>query len=98
MFAKIRWDTADVLGRGAFGAVYKAFDAGQGVFLAVKELVQVDIEELTQQVEEIRLLRALVHPNVVSYPGATMREKVNDWGAREPVLCIATEGARHACA
>ena len=91
IFAKIRWNRSDVLGRGAFGAVYRAFDMSTGKFIAVKELVQVDTDELREQVEEIRLLKDLVHPNVVAYLGATMRENVNDWGAREPVLCIATE-------
>ena len=91
IFSKIRWNRSDVLGRGAFGAVYRAFDMRTGTFIAVKELVQVDTDELREQVEEIRLLKDLVHPNVVSYLGASMREKTNDWGATEPVLCIATE-------
>eukprot|EP00946_MAST-07B_sp_MAST-7B-sp1_P003331 g3331.t1 len=91
MFAKIRWNRSDIIGRGAFGAVYRAFDMNTGMFIAVKELVQVDTNELREQVEEIRLLKDLVHPNVVAYLGASMREKTNDWGAREPVLCIATE-------
>ena len=91
MFSKIRWNRSDIIGRGAFGAVYRAFDMSSGKFIAVKELVQVDTDELKEQVQEIRLLKDLVHPNVVAYLGASMREKVNDWGATEPVLCIATE-------
>ena len=90
-FSKVLWDRSHVLGRGAFGAVYKGFDAGSGCFVAIKEFLTTDLEELNHQVEEIKLLKALVHPNVVSYLGATMREKTNDWGATEPVLCIATE-------
>lgn len=90
-FMKILWDRSDVLGRGAFGAVYKGFDAGSGCFVAVKELIQNNLEDLRMQVEEIRLLKNLIHPNVVSYLGASMRQKINEWGATEPVLCIATE-------
>ena len=65
-FMKILWDRSDVLGRGAFGAVYKGFDAGSGCFVAVKELIQNNLEDLRMQVEEIRLLKNLIHPNVVS--------------------------------
>ena len=63
---KILWDRSDVLGRGAFGAVYKGFDAGSGCFVAVKELIQNNLEDLRIQVEQIRLLKNLIHPNVVS--------------------------------
>jgi hypothetical protein len=90
-FSKVLWDRSHILGRGAFGAVYKGYDAGSGCFVAIKEFLTTDREELNHQIEEIKLLKSLIHPNVVSYLGAEMRERVNDWGATEPVLCIATE-------
>ena len=91
-FTKVLYNRDTILGRGAFGAVYKGYDAGSGCFVAVKEITNTtNMEELRVQVQEITLLKTLIHPNVVSYLGAAMREKMNEWGTTEPVLCIATE-------
>lgn len=60
------------IGQGSFGTVYMALDDSTGRFMALKE-VEVgprDATEVKKLVEEISLLRALDHPNIVRYLGS----------------------------
>eukprot|EP01062_Namystynia_karyoxenos_P022699 TRINITY_DN1871_c1_g2_i2.p1 TRINITY_DN1871_c1_g2~~TRINITY_DN1871_c1_g2_i2.p1 ORF type:complete len:1463 (+),score=378.60 TRINITY_DN1871_c1_g2_i2:35-4423(+) len=59
-----------LLGAGATGKVYKAFDAESGEFLAVKQVLLHGNEDNLRAVRrEIALMRPLQHPNIVSYKG-----------------------------
>lgn len=64
------------VGRGTFGDVYRAEDADTGNIIAVKEIVvphdfTKDVEKQLAALEsEIRVMRRLHHPHVVTYLGA----------------------------
>jgi serine/threonine-protein kinase len=59
-----------VLGRGSFGAVYRAFDRHTGVELAVKVLLQpADPEALARFLKEAEVLSSVRHQNVVAIRG-----------------------------
>ncbi|XP_071437649.1 serine/threonine-protein kinase PAK 3-like [Pithys albifrons albifrons] len=54
------------IGRGAFGTVYKAFNAVTGGAVAIK---QINLEEQSnkQLLKEILIMRDKIHPNIVTY-------------------------------
>ncbi|KAI2630048.1 hypothetical protein GGS21DRAFT_525246 [Xylaria nigripes] len=61
----------ECIGKGAFGAVYKAFNWGTGEAVAVKQIKLVNLpkSELRMIEAEIDLLKNLHHDNIVKYLG-----------------------------
>ncbi|KAI1172749.1 hypothetical protein F4777DRAFT_490071 [Nemania sp. FL0916] len=61
----------ECIGKGAFGAVYKAFNWGTGEAVAVKQIKLVNLpkSELRMIEAEIDLLKNLNHDNIVKYIG-----------------------------
>lgn len=83
-----RWTKVSLLGRGAFGAVYKCLNDQTGGWFAMKE-VNLHVGNTRQSKEtkalarEIAVLRELRHENIVGYLG-TDRSSEND-------LCVLME-------
>jgi serine/threonine protein kinase len=76
------------IGQGSFGTVYMALDETRGGFMALKE-VEVgvrDAAEVKKLVEEISLLRALDHANIVRYLGSRI-----EGSERQGIIVIFTE-------
>jgi len=67
----------DVLGKGGWGTVYKAWDMHSNTFVAVKEisLAQIPRELLGGIQSEISLLQSLDHPRIVRYIDSIRAEK-----------------------
>ena len=65
------YQLGDCLGKGAFGAVYRALNWGTGETVAVKQVKLTDLpkSELRVIMLEIDLLKNLDHPNIVKYKG-----------------------------
>ncbi|KAK4896572.1 Protein kinase of the Mitotic Exit Network [Elasticomyces elasticus] len=64
----------DILGRGAFGSVYRALNWSTGETVAIKQislshLQQTSATHLPALMQEIDLLKNLNHPNIVKYHG-----------------------------
>ena len=55
-----------IIGKGAFGVVYKAFELCSGRIVAIKQIA-IDFENRTIFKREIELLKNLEHPNIVKY-------------------------------
>ena len=55
-----------ILGKGAFGVVYKAFELCTGRIVAIKQ-IPVNTENRKYVIKEIELLKNLDHPNIVKY-------------------------------
>ena len=55
-----------ILGKGAFGVVYKAFELCTGQIVAIKQ-IPVNAENRKYVIKEIELLKSLEHPNIVKY-------------------------------
>ena len=55
-----------IIGKGAFGIVYKAFELCSGRIVAIKQ-IPVDSENRKYVIKEIELLKNLEHPNIVKY-------------------------------
>ena len=53
------------LGKGAFGAVYLAFDIGTARHVAAKEVSIEDPKALAKARDEFDMLRRLTHPHIV---------------------------------
>uniref|UniRef100_F6XR36 Protein kinase domain-containing protein n=1 Tax=Ciona intestinalis TaxID=7719 RepID=F6XR36_CIOIN len=74
--APANWKKGKVLGHGAFGKVYLAYDADTGRELAVKQVeIIADNSDATKEIKalqtEIELLRSLQHERIVQYYGCT---------------------------
>ena len=69
----IRWQQGQFVGGGTFGSVYAAINLDSGQLMAVKEIRLQDpqlIPTIVSQIrDEMNVLQALDHPNVVSYYG-----------------------------
>lgn len=65
------YQLGDLLGKGAFGQVYRALNWATGETVAVKEIQLANIPkaELGEIMSEIDLLKNLNHPNIVKYKG-----------------------------
>lgn len=65
------YQLGDCVGKGAFGAVYRALNWGTGETVAVKQIRLTDLpkSELRVIMLEIDLLKNLDHPNIVKYRG-----------------------------
>lgn len=72
------------IGSGSFGAVYIGRDGISGKLVAVKEIRIPDQneEEVKQLLDELSLLKSLVHQRVVAYLGAWAGEAGEGGGAR----------------
>ena len=55
-----------IIGKGAFGVVYKAFELCSGRIVAIKQ-IPVDSKNKKHVIKEIELLKGLDHPNIVKY-------------------------------
>jgi len=55
-----------IIGKGAFGVVYKAFELCSGKIVAIKQ-IPVDSKNKKNVIKEIELLKSLDHPNIVKY-------------------------------
>ena len=55
-----------IIGKGAFGVVYKAFELCSGRIVAIKQ-IPVDSKNKKHVIKEIELLKSLDHPNIVKY-------------------------------
>ena len=55
-----------IIGKGAFGVVYKAFELCSGRIVAIKQ-IPVNTENKKHVIKEIELLKNLDHPNIVKY-------------------------------
>ena len=55
-----------IIGKGAFGVVYKAFELFSGRMVAIKQ-IPVNSENKKFVIKEIELLKNLEHPNIVKY-------------------------------
>lgn len=69
----MRWQQGNFVGGGTFGNVYAAMNLDTGQLMAVKEIRLQDpklIPQIATQIrDEMRVLEAVDHPNVVSYYG-----------------------------
>ncbi|KAI8388366.1 kinase-like domain-containing protein [Radiomyces spectabilis] len=57
------------IGRGQFGAVYRALDLATGEIVAVKRIKLEDGEMDQEMMKEVNLLKTLSHPNIIHYLG-----------------------------
>ncbi|KAJ5071692.1 mtk1/mekk4 [Anaeramoeba ignava] len=75
-----QFQIGEIIGRGAFGAVYKGFNISTGEFVAIKRisLTKIPKDELKSTMMEIDLLMKLHHENIVKYIGfSKSREYLN---------------------
>ena len=68
---EIDYVLGSLLGRGAAGTVFKAFDQTSGDFFAAKQLdfSALDVPQMQLVAKEITMLKGLSHPHIVSYRG-----------------------------
>lgn len=61
------------IGRGQFGAVYRALNLNTGQMVAVKRirLEGLKEDEIKQLMKEVDLVKSLSHPSIVKYEGMT---------------------------
>ena len=83
-----RYQRTDVsLGSGAFGVVLKCKDLQTNKFVAVKMTMNVfrtgDTDSIRRQIREVRLLRIMQHPNIMSITDAFMQD--------DDTLCVVSE-------
>ena len=59
------------IGRGQFGAVYRALNMSTGGMVAVKRirLEGLKEDEISQLMKEVDLVKSLSHPSIVKYEG-----------------------------
>jgi serine/threonine protein kinase len=55
-----------VIGKGAFGIVYKAFELCSGRRVAVKQ-IKIDEQNKNLVLKEVEVLKKVEHPNIVQY-------------------------------
>jgi len=60
----------DLLGEGAFGKVYKGFCRGKVVAIKEPSKQELTMQEEEDFVKEVKIMRKIVHPNVVALYGA----------------------------
>ncbi|XP_021820949.1 mitogen-activated protein kinase kinase kinase 5-like [Prunus avium] len=70
-----QWQKGKLIGRGTFGSVYLATNRETGALCAMKEVDLIpddpkSAECIKQLEQEIKVLRALKHPNIVQYYGS----------------------------
>lgn len=64
------------IGRGQFGAVYRALNLNTGQMVAVKRigLDGLKEDEISQLMKEVDLVKSLSHPSIVKYEGMARDE------------------------
>lgn len=64
------------IGRGQFGAVYRALNLNTGQMVAVKRISLTGLkeEEISQLMKEVDLVKSLSHPSIVKYEGMARDE------------------------
>ncbi len=69
----IMWKRGEVLGSGSFGQVFSGINLATGERMAVKEVVlgsgKRQLEQARALQQEVRVLSALHHPNIIQYYG-----------------------------
>ncbi|PWN46866.1 Pkinase-domain-containing protein [Violaceomyces palustris] len=67
----VTYQLGNCIGRGQFGSVYRALNLNTGQMVAVKriKLEGRPDDDVTQLMNEVDLLKSLVHPSVVKYEG-----------------------------
>ncbi|XP_054437946.1 mitogen-activated protein kinase kinase kinase 19 isoform X2 [Pteronotus mesoamericanus] len=77
----ILWTRGEILGKGAYGTVYCGLTS-QGELIAVKQVVLDTSDKLATEKEyqklqeEVDLLKALKHVNIVAYLGTSLEENI----------------------
>ncbi|KAI0060757.1 hypothetical protein BV25DRAFT_1806793 [Artomyces pyxidatus] len=74
--APTHFQLGNCIGRGQFGAVYRALNLNTGQMVAVKRigLDGLKEEEVTQLMKEVDLVKSLSHPSIVKYEGMARDE------------------------
>ncbi|KAG8889264.1 hypothetical protein FRB98_005077 [Tulasnella sp. 332] len=74
--APMHYQLGNCIGKGQFGAVYRALNLNTGQMVAVKRirLEGLPETEVTQLMKEVELLKKLQHPSIVSYEGMVRDE------------------------
>ncbi|KAH9022684.1 hypothetical protein EDB85DRAFT_2119745 [Lactarius pseudohatsudake] len=74
--APTHFQLSNCIGRGQFGAVYRALNLNTGQMVAVKRigLEGLKEEEISQLMREVDLVKRLSHPSIVKYEGMTRDE------------------------
>ncbi|KAI0046488.1 hypothetical protein FA95DRAFT_1669085 [Auriscalpium vulgare] len=74
--APTHFQLGNCIGRGQFGAVYRALNLNTGQMVAVKRigLEGLKEEEVTQLMKEVDLVKSLSHPSIVKYEGMARDE------------------------
>ncbi|XP_040296466.1 mitogen-activated protein kinase kinase kinase 19 [Bufo bufo] len=79
--SSIHWIKGEVLGRGAYGTVYRGLTS-QGELIAAKQVMlhgsdpEVAEKEYKKLQEEVDLLKTLKHTNIVGYLGTSFEDRV----------------------
>lgn len=75
-----------VVGKGAFGTVYKAKEKQTGEYCAIKEIniSKMDSKQIQFTLNEIRILASVKHPNIVEYKNAFLENN-------NKTMCIVME-------
>ncbi|KAH8997822.1 hypothetical protein EDB86DRAFT_2828677 [Lactarius hatsudake] len=74
--APTHFQLGNCIGRGQFGAVYRALNLNTGQMVAVKRigLEGLKEEEISQLMQEVDLVKRLSHPSIVKYEGMARDE------------------------
>ncbi|KAH8997816.1 hypothetical protein EDB86DRAFT_3076353 [Lactarius hatsudake] len=74
--APTHFQRGNCIGRGQFGAVYRALNLNTGQMIAVKRigLEGLKEEEISQLMREVDLVKQLSHPSIVKYEGMAQDE------------------------
>ena len=73
----LSWTRGECIGRGAFGAVYKVLNVNTGELMAMKEIVSPDDRTAREIETEVRIMRRLKNPHIVSYYGSEVMPYTN---------------------
>ncbi|KAF9645362.1 hypothetical protein BDM02DRAFT_3189769 [Thelephora ganbajun] len=71
-----QFQLGNCIGRGQFGAVYRALNLNTGQMVAVKRISLTGLkeEEISQLMKEVDLVKSLSHPSIVKYEGMARDE------------------------
>ncbi|KAJ3412959.1 hypothetical protein HDV05_008674 [Chytridiales sp. JEL 0842] len=69
------YQLGNIIGRGQFGAVYKALNVDTGEVIAIKRIpIDTQNNSLDSLLDEVNLLKGLSHPNITRYLGFIMED------------------------
>eukprot|EP01012_Entosiphon_sulcatum_P032754 TRINITY_DN4160_c0_g1_i1.p1 TRINITY_DN4160_c0_g1~~TRINITY_DN4160_c0_g1_i1.p1 ORF type:complete len:1060 (+),score=126.12 TRINITY_DN4160_c0_g1_i1:592-3771(+) len=66
----VNWKRGRLLGEGSMGRVFLAVDKDTGELLAVKQLLNTNVQNAQATLKEIELMKPLRHNNIIRYLGA----------------------------